>query len=64
VRESIARRRKDLLEGPDDDALENPGLLEGVAVGEGLGGVAITRIVYLHVRSAANNCYQCRIERG
>jgi len=26
--------------------------------------LADPEIAYLHVRSAANNCYQCRIERG
>lgn len=26
--------------------------------------LADARVAYLHVRSARNNCYQCRIERG
>ena len=26
--------------------------------------LAVPEVAYLHLRSASNNCYQCRIERG
>jgi hypothetical protein len=51
--------------GPDDRIVYGTGQIVATSQLPDAAGMVLARpdVAYLHVRSAANNCYQCRIER-
>ncbi len=52
--------------GADDRILYGTGRMVGTAELAGAASDLLDRpdVAYVHLRSASNNCYQCRIERG
>ena len=64
----LARRKAHLIKGysSDDRIVYGTGQVVASAELEAEAAkiLALTEVSYVHVRSAQNNCYTCRIERG
>ena len=52
--------------GPDDRIVYGTGAVVAVGriVAEAAARLADARVAYVHVRSARNNCFQVRVDRG